>query len=58
MFAAICAIRVPSFRMVGHLFMDARASVGSIALEADFMNPEQHMHIRRCFGVASSIAML
>jgi hypothetical protein len=58
MFAAICAIRVPSFRMFGHLFMDARASLGSIALGADFMNPKHHMHIRRCFGVAGSISML
>jgi hypothetical protein len=58
MFAAIFAIRVPSFRMFGHLFMDARASLGSIALGADFMNPKHHMNIHRCFGGAGAILML
>jgi hypothetical protein len=44
--------------MFGHLFMDARASLGSIALGADFMNPKHHKNIHRCFGGAGSILML
>ena len=32
MFAAICAMRVPSFRMLGHLFVDAKPASDS-ALE-------------------------
>jgi hypothetical protein len=33
------AIRVPSFRMFDHLFMDARASKQFRALQTDFINP-------------------
>jgi hypothetical protein len=54
----VLCIRVPSFRMFGHLFMDARASLGFIALGADFMNPKHHMHIHICFGFAGAISML
>jgi hypothetical protein len=55
MFAAIFAMRVPPFRMFGHLFMDAKPA---IAWGADFINSKHHTHEQRCFGIASFIQTL
>jgi len=55
MFQAICAIRVPLFRMSDHLFMDARANLRSSTLGADLINSKHHTHTVRCFGDAGSI---
>ena len=55
MFQAICAIRVPLFRMSDHLFLDARANLGSSTRGADLINSKHHNHTLRCFGAAGSI---
>jgi hypothetical protein len=39
-------------------FRGCGASLRSIALGADFMNPKHHIHRRRCVGIAGSIQIL
>jgi hypothetical protein len=43
MFAAICAMRVPSFRMFGHLFVDAKPASDS-ALEERTLSSRNITH--------------
>ncbi len=53
--AAICAIRVPSFRIFGHLFMDPGASRRFNALQTNFINKRHCMRMLRYSGIPGSI---
>jgi hypothetical protein len=54
MFAAICAMRVPSFRMFGHLFVDAQPASDS-ALEERILSTRNITHASK--DVLASLAL-